>query len=128
MGADEHIDAVDLMQGEPVDGFQPARRRDFFRTRRAKALGCKSDPPSLGEGELFCFRHVAPLAAFRPNNGPISTATAPAIISTQPESPMAVRRSLSRRAPASAANTPSRARMRAASAGGVCACAKIWIV
>ena len=86
MGADEHIDAVDLMQGEPVDGFQPARRRDFFRARPAKALGCKSDPPGLGEGELFCFRHVAPLAAFRPNSGPISTATAPAIISTQPRS------------------------------------------
>jgi hypothetical protein len=128
MSADKHVDAVDLVQGEPVDGFQPARRRDFFRARFTEALGCESNPPGLGEGKLIDFRHVAPLAAFRPNNGSISTATAPAIISTQPRSPIAVRRSLSRRAPASAANTPSRARMSAASAGGVCACAKIWIV
>ena len=58
MGADQDIDAVDLVQGEPVDGFQPTRRRDPFRTRLAKALGGKSDPPGLGKGKLFCLRHA----------------------------------------------------------------------
>ena len=86
MGADQHIDAVDLMQGEPVDGFQPTRRRDPFRARAAESLSSKGDPPRLGQGNLFRFRHVAPLAALRPNSGPISTAIAPAMISTQPRS------------------------------------------
>ena len=128
MGADQDIDAVDLMKGEPVDGPLPSRGRDRFRTRRAEALGCKSNPPRLGEGELFRVRHVAPLAAFRPNSGPISTAAAPTRMSAQPSAPTEVRRSLSRSAPASAAKTLSSARMSAASAGGVCAWAKIWIV
>ena len=128
MGADQDIDAVDLVQREPVDGFQPTRGRDPFRTRLAKALGGKSDPPGLGEGKLFYLRHVAPLTVFRPNSGPTSAANAPARISTQPRAPMAVRRSLSKSAPAIAANTPSSARISAASAGGVCAWAKIWIV
>ena len=99
MGADQDVDAVDLVQGEPVDGFQPPRGRDPFRARPAKALGGKSDPPRLGEGKLFYFRHVAPLTVFRPNSGPISTTTAPARISTQPKAPMAVRRSPSRARP-----------------------------
>ena len=128
MGADQDVDAVDLVKGEPIDRLQPSRGRDLFRARAAEALGCKSDPPRLGKGELFDLRHVAPLAAFRPNSGPISTAAAPTRISAQPSAPMAVRRSPSRNAPASAAKTLSSARMSAASAGGVCACAKIWIV
>ena len=106
MGADQNIDAVDLVQREPVDGFQPACGRNSFRARLAEALGGKSDPPCLGERKLFYLRHVAPLTVFRPNSGPTSTASAPARISTQPRAPMAVRRSLSKSAPAIAANTP----------------------
>src|ERR1700722_8387631 len=128
MGADQDIDAVDLVQREPVDGFQPTCGRDFFRTRLTEALGCQSDATGLRKGKLLYLRHVAPLTVFRLNSGPTSAANAPASIRTQPRAPMAVRRSLSKRAPASAANTPSRARMSAASAGGVCAWAKIWIV
>ena len=125
MSADQDIDAVDLMKAEAIEGPLPSRGRNLFRTRPSKTLRCESDPPSLGKGKLFDLRHVAPLTAFRPSSGPISTASAPPRISTQPRAPTAVRRSLSKRAPASAANTPSRARMSAASAGGVCAWAKI---
>ncbi len=60
MGADQDIDAVDLVQGEPVDGFQPTRGRDLSRARPAETLGGESDPPGLREGKLFYFRHVAP--------------------------------------------------------------------
>ena len=48
MGADQNIDAVDLMQTKPVNGFQPTRSRDPCRARDAKALGGESDPPRLG--------------------------------------------------------------------------------
>ena len=119
MGADQDIDAINLVEGELVDGLKPSRGRDLFRAPASETLGGKSDPPRLGERELFHLRHVAPLAAFRPSSGANSTATAPARISTQPRAPMAVRRSPSRSAPASAANTLSSARMSAASAGGV---------
>src|SRR5580693_8218618 len=128
MGADQDVDAVDLVKGEPVEGLQPSPDRDPLRARAAEPLGCESDPPRFGEGKLLHLCHVAPLAALRPNSGPISAATAPARISAQPSEPIAVRRSPSRSAPASAAKTLSSARMSAASAGGVCAWAKIWIV
>src|ERR1700722_9928585 len=60
VGADKDIDAVDLVQGEPVDGFQPARRRDFLGTRAAETLGCEGDPPGPGERKLFHLRHFTP--------------------------------------------------------------------
>ena len=49
MGADQDINAVDLVQREPVDGFQLTRGRNFLGTRLTKALGGKSDPPGFGE-------------------------------------------------------------------------------
>ena len=49
MGADQHIDTVDLMERQPVDGPHPPRGRDLFGARSAEALGCKSDPTRLGE-------------------------------------------------------------------------------
>src|SRR5579863_9334970 len=60
VGSDQDIDAVDLVKGEPVDGPQPSRGGDSFRARAAEALGCKSDPPRLGERELFHFGVFAP--------------------------------------------------------------------
>src|SRR5262249_31772265 len=83
VGADQDIDAVALVQGKPIDGFQPPRRRDPLPARHAKALGAKSDPARFEEGKLFRFRHAVPLAAFCPNTGPTSAAIAPAKISTQ---------------------------------------------
>ena len=94
MSADQDVDAVDLMKAEAIEGPLPSRGRDLFRTRPSKTLRCESDPPSLGKGKLFDLRHVAPLTAFRPSSGPISTASAPPRISTQPRAPTAVRRSL----------------------------------
>ena len=49
MGADQHIDTVDLMERQPVDGPHPPRGRDLFGARGAEALGCESDPTRLGE-------------------------------------------------------------------------------
>ena len=82
MGADQDIDAVDLMKGEPVDGPLPSRGRDRFRTRRAEALGWENNPPRLGEGGLSGFVRLP--RRLRPNSGPISTAAAPTRMSAQP--------------------------------------------
>src|ERR1700722_18876863 len=93
MGADQDIDAVDLVQGEPIDGLQPSRGGDPFRARAAESLGSKSDPPRLWERKFLHFRQLAPsggsrwrstpipwrrrqscrqaLAAFCPNSGPV---------------------------------------------------------
>ncbi len=128
VGADQDIDAVDLMQREPVDGFQPTCGRDFVGTRLAKALGGKSDPPRLGRGKAFLPSSRGSADRLSPEQRPDLRRQRAGHNQHAAESADAVRRSLSKSAPASAANTPSSARMSAASAGGVCAWAKIWIV
>ncbi len=49
MGADQHIDTVDLMERQPVDGPHPPRGGDLFGARAIEALGCKSNSPRFGE-------------------------------------------------------------------------------
>ena len=60
MGADHDVDAVDLVQGEPVDRPQPSCRGHHFRTRGAETLSREGDPPGSGERELFRFSHLLP--------------------------------------------------------------------
>jgi len=53
MGADKHIDAVDLVQRQPIDRAAEAALVYTLGQRRAKALCGESDPPRLGERQLF---------------------------------------------------------------------------
>ena len=53
MGADEHIDAVDLVQRQPVDRAAETALVDARRQGRAEALRGERDPPRLGERQLF---------------------------------------------------------------------------
>jgi hypothetical protein len=49
MGADQNVDAVDLMEGQPVNRLQPSRSRNLFWARAGEALGRESDPSRLSE-------------------------------------------------------------------------------
>ncbi|MEO8374649.1 MAG: hypothetical protein ABI471_05455 [Sphingomonas bacterium] len=53
MRAGKHIDAVDLVQRQPVDDAAEAPLVDTIGQRRAEALRGERDPPRLGEGQLF---------------------------------------------------------------------------
>jgi hypothetical protein len=53
MGADQHIDAVDLVQRQPIDRAAEAALIDARRQRRAKALRGERDPPRLGKRQSF---------------------------------------------------------------------------
>jgi len=53
MGADEHIDAVDLVQRQPVDRAAEAALINALGQRRAEALRGERDPPRLGERQLL---------------------------------------------------------------------------
>jgi hypothetical protein len=64
VGADQDVDAVNLVQGKPVDGLKPTSGGDSFLARAAQALGGKGYPPRLGERELF---HILQLARPRQN-------------------------------------------------------------
>jgi hypothetical protein len=60
MGAGEHVDAVDLVQGEPIE--QPPERRParHRRPRPAEALRGKRDPAGGGKREAVgAARHRA---------------------------------------------------------------------
>ena len=62
MGAGEHVDAVDLVQRQPIEiaaERRPARHRP---ARRAEALRGKRDPARGGEGKELSDRRVIPAA------------------------------------------------------------------
>jgi hypothetical protein len=63
VGADEDIDAVDLVEREPVDGLVPLCGCDLVRAPGAEALGRKCDAPRLGGRELL---HGSPPSSRRP--------------------------------------------------------------
>ena len=77
MGADQDIDAIDLVKGQLVDSPKPSGGRDPFRARAAEALGCQGDPPRLVERKLcFCRQSARSRSAFR--QSPSGAGTAPA--------------------------------------------------
>ncbi len=51
MGAGEDVDAVDLVEGEAIEGAAEIAPRDGGRPRRAEALRGERDPARGGEGE-----------------------------------------------------------------------------
>jgi hypothetical protein len=53
MGAYQHVDAVDLVQREPVDGACETPLIHARRQGGAEALRGERDPPCLGERQLF---------------------------------------------------------------------------
>ena len=53
MRADEDIDAVDLVERQPVYGAAEAPLIDAIGQGRAEALRGERDPPRLGERQLF---------------------------------------------------------------------------
>src|SRR5436305_14865988 len=64
MRADKHVDAVDLMQRQSLDGSPQMACVDERRARRPEALRGKCNPPRRAEAELFhgipYFRHSLP--------------------------------------------------------------------
>ena len=53
MRPDEDVDAVDLVETEPLDRAAELAAPDRFRPRRTEALGGKRDPSGLGEGQMI---------------------------------------------------------------------------
>jgi hypothetical protein len=52
MGADEHVDAVDLVQAEPFDRAAEVALIDRIRPRPAEAQRRERDAPRLGERKV----------------------------------------------------------------------------
>jgi hypothetical protein len=53
MSADQDIDAIDLVEGEPVDRPAPLRGSDLVGALDAEALRRESDAPRLSQRELL---------------------------------------------------------------------------
>jgi hypothetical protein len=51
MGAGEDVDAVDLVEGQAIDGAAQVGGGDLRRPRRAEALGGEGDAAGGGEGD-----------------------------------------------------------------------------
>ena len=63
MGADEDVDAVDLVEREAIDRAAELARADGGRRRRAEALRGQRDPPGGGEAEGGGLQAASPFAA-----------------------------------------------------------------
>ena len=73
MGAREHVDAVDLVQPEPLDGAAQMPLVDGGRSRLREALRRERDAPRKGEGDSL-WRHerdggIAALPSTRAEEG-----------------------------------------------------------